>query len=191
MARERKFSTEDLFRETKKILLSQGFDRFTFSQLAERLQVSRGTIYKYYENKEELVTAYMIYEMNQFLHDLQEIETKQGFDEQFAFFMELIFSHYNIYHIMEIGQQIPMSTKRVKENKIQLDKLHLELYERMSHMIATGREEGKLRTDLPDGLILGYIFQSVAIPNHFDVPVDKWVWGIKELICHGIFLPNQ
>ena len=33
--------------------------------------------------------------------------------------------------------------------------------------INLGKKDGKLKEDLPDGLILGFIFQTIAIPNHY------------------------
>ena len=185
MARERKFSTAELFRETKRILLVRGYDAFTFSRLAEQLNVSRGTIYKYYENKDELITSYMIYEMKQFLVHLNEIERRKGFFAQFDFLLDLLFQNNNIDQLIEIGRQISASTKKVKENKEELRKLHLKIYDRLHQWIQLGRKEGVLKEEIPDELILGFIFQSVAIP-HREIPCEKWVKSIKEMICYGM-----
>ncbi len=51
MARERKFTDEELFKATKLLLIGDGYDAFTFSKLASMMEVSRGSIYKYYENR--------------------------------------------------------------------------------------------------------------------------------------------
>lgn len=80
MARERKFTEEELFVAVKHILLAQGYEGFTFSLLADRLEVSRGAIYKYYENKESLITQFMVYEMDQFIHELEKINQLNGYD---------------------------------------------------------------------------------------------------------------
>ena len=74
MARERKFSTDDLFQASKQLLLQHGYEGFTFSLLADQFDVCRA-LYKYYENKEELITDFMIYEMGKFLFELKEIKT--------------------------------------------------------------------------------------------------------------------
>ena len=42
MARERKFSLEELFQTTKQLLLDYGYEGFTFSLLADQLEVARG-----------------------------------------------------------------------------------------------------------------------------------------------------
>ncbi|MGG1675596.1 TetR/AcrR family transcriptional regulator [Neobacillus sp. NRS-1170] len=189
MARERKFSKDDLFQATEKLLLKHGYEGFTFSLLADDLDVSRGALYKYYENKEELITDFMLHEMEHFLTKLKEIELLDGFEAQFDFLLNLIFSYSDIQKMIKIGQQIPvMVNKKVKENKDLLDKLHLEMYQCLQNFLKLGKEEKKLNPSIPEALILGYIFQSVAIPNRFNIPHSVWVCSIKEMICHGMFI---
>jgi len=187
MARERKFSKEELFHETKELLLLHGYEGFSFSVLANHLKVSRGTIYKYYDNKEELVTSLMIHEMNQFLSDLREIEQYPGFDAQFDFLLEIILKKREIHHFIGINAQVPIGTNEsVKKNKEVLDKLHLDMYGYLQNFIQLGKNESKLKSHLANGLMLGFIFQSVAIPNHFGIPHSEWIQSIKEIISHGM-----
>ena len=142
MARERKFSIEDLFQQTKKLLLLQGYDGFTFSILAEQLDVSRGTLYKYYDNKDELITDYMIHEMEQFLTDLKEINDYNTFNEQFDFLLDLILQNTDIHHFISMNHQIKAdSSEKVKHNKEQLSKLHLDMYDYLQNFINTGKRE--------------------------------------------------
>jgi len=187
MARERKFSTNDLFQAAKQILLSHGYEGFTFSLLAEQLDISRGAIYKYFDNKEELITDYMVYEMNLFLTELTEIELHRGFEAQFNFLVNLIFKNSTIPPLIELGRRIPVNgNKKVKENIDKLEKLHLTMYQSLQSLIALGRREDKLQDSIPDALILGFIFQSIMIPNHFGIPQAEWVASIKEMIQHGM-----
>ncbi|MBP1950182.1 TetR/AcrR family transcriptional regulator [Virgibacillus litoralis] len=101
MARERKFSDKTLYNAAKHILLNNGYEGFTFSLLADELKVSRGALYKYYENKEELIMDYMIFEMNRFLAELKEINNYDRFDSQFDFLIKLMFKH--IKYIRYLG----------------------------------------------------------------------------------------
>ncbi|MBY0123703.1 TetR/AcrR family transcriptional regulator [Bacillus sp. S/N-304-OC-R1] len=191
MARERKFSIDELYKTTKELLLLHGYEGFTFSILADRLEVSRGTLYKYYENKEELITDYMLDEMDQFLLKLQKIEWHEGFEGQFNQLIELIFEHADIHKIIIIALQIPANiTEKVKLNKSKLDVMHLDMYKHLQGFINLGREEKKLKPHIADGLILGFIFQTIAIPNHFGIPHSEWVNSIKEIISHGMFSKN-
>ncbi len=187
MARERKFSTDDLFQEAQQILLDHGYEGFTFSLLAEQLEISRGALYKYYDNKEELITDYMLYEMNLFLSELKEIELHKGFEAQFDFLLDLIFKNSTIPHMIELGRRIPINgDQKVKENINKLEKLHLAMYQALQSFINLGRQEQKLHAAIPDPLILGFIFQSILIPNHFGIPYPDWIQSIKEIIRHGV-----
>lgn len=187
MARDRKFSTEDLYHATKHILLQQGYEGFNFSLLAERLDISRGAIYKYFDNREELVIHFMRYEMNLFLVELLEIEQYSTFDEKLTFLLDLIFKNPSVPRLIEIGQRIPINENiKVKEDFFKLEDLRLEMYKHLQGFIDLGREEQKLKPSIPDALILGFIFQSIMIPNHFDIPHSVWVQSLKEILCNGI-----
>lgn len=191
MARERRFTNEELFQLTKELLLLHGYEGFSFSLLADHLDVSRGTLYKYYVNKEELVTAYMIHEMNQFLIELRKIEQYSGFDAQFDYLMDIILKKSEIHRFIEMNAQIAIgSNESVRKNKEALDKLHIDMYGYLQSFIQLGKEESKLKPHLANGLMLGFIFQSVAIPNHFGIPHSEWIQSIKEIISHGMFVPK-
>ncbi|MDR7078556.1 AcrR family transcriptional regulator [Neobacillus niacini] len=187
MARERKFNTVELFHEAKQLLLQHGYDGFTFSLLADRMEVSRAALYKYYENKEELITDFMIYEMEEFLRDLKKMEELEGFEHQFDFLMELIFKKTEVHHLIEAAQQVLARIEHSIESKDKLKKLPLEMYKYLQGFILLGKKEGVLKNHLPDSLIIGFILQTVAIPNHFRIPQPEWVRSIKEMISQGMF----
>ena len=192
MARERKFSKQELFQQTKALLLHHHYEGFTFSLLAQQLQVSRGTLYKYYENKEELVTDFMLDEMEQFLISLKEIDRYDTFDAQFDFLLNLILHPTDIHKLIEMGRYIPFHINdKVMENKKKLDDLHLNMYHLLHNFIELGRKEEKLKPHLAEGLILGFIFQTVSIPNHFGIPRDEWIKSIMEIIRDGMFINNN
>ncbi|WP_071396522.1 TetR/AcrR family transcriptional regulator [Bacillus tuaregi] len=189
MARERKFSKDELYQLTKELLLHHGYEGFSFSLLADHLDVSRGAIYKYYKNKDELITDFMLHEMNQFLVELRKIEQYSGFDAQFDYLLEIILRKTEIHQLIGMSAQIPTEVnENVKRNKLELDKLHLDMYRYLQSFIQLGKDESRLKPHIANGLMLGFIFQSVAIPNHFGIPHSEWVQSIKEIISHGMFV---
>ncbi len=188
MARERKFTTEELYQATEELLLANNYEGFQISLVADHLHVSRGAIYKYFENKEELITEYMLFKMEQHLHELKEIHSIIGFHAQFDFLLHLMFKNPELHQLIEIGKRVPVHLNtKVKENIAKLESYHLKMYQYMQGFVQAGKNENLLNTNLPEPLILGYIFQSIAIPNHFGIPHDMWVGSIKKIICHGIF----
>jgi TetR/AcrR family transcriptional regulator, repressor of fatR-cypB operon len=187
MARERKFNTVELFHEAKQLLLLHGYDGFTFSLLADRMEVSRAALYKYYDNKEELITDFMVYEMEEFLLELKEIENLEGFEQQFDFLIDLIFKKTEVHELIRAAQQVMARMEAAVTNKEKLEKLPLDMYKFLQSFILLGKEEGKLKEHIPDGLIIGFILQTVAIPNHFGIPKGDWIHSIKEVISQGMF----
>ncbi|SET01359.1 transcriptional regulator, TetR family [Oceanobacillus limi] len=188
MARERKFSTVDLYQSTKHLLLEHGYDGFTFSMLANRLDISRGALYKYFENKEVLISEYMVFEMKKFMVQLHKIQEYKSFEEKFDYLIHLIFHDQEIHRLREIGLEIPRSPNtKVHENQEQLDQLHYEMYTSLQSFVELGKQEGIIKPSIPNGLFLGFIFQTIAIPNHENLPYSEWVSSIKEILRHGMF----
>lgn len=191
MARERKFSDEDLFLATKELLLDHGYEGFTFGLLAERLEVSRSALYKYFGNKEELIMEFMMYEMDQFMDKLGKIKEYDRFEDQFDYLLELMMSHSNISQLIEIGRHIPVNNQTLEEKNKKLDGLHVNMYQSLVGFVHLGKEEGKLKPHIPDSLIVGYIMQSFVIHNFAQIPHSEWVQSIKEIIREGMFINNS
>ena len=147
------------------------------------MDVSRAALYKYYD---ELIIDFMIYEMEEFLHDLKKIEELKGFEHQFDFLMELIFKKTEVHHLIEAAQQVLARIENSMDSKVKLEKLPLEMYKYLQGFILLGKKEGVLKSHLPDSLIIGFILQTVAIPNHFRVPQLEWLRSIKEIIRQGM-----
>lgn len=188
MARERKFSTAELYQATKELLLKRGYEGFSFSLLARKLDVSRGAIYKYYGNKDELLSEYMVVEMEHFIGRLQRINEHPSFNNQLDFLLDIILEDQEIHRLREYGFQIPHSTnKMIKKNKEKLNQLHLDMYRNLAGFVQLGKKENIIKASLPESLVLGYVFQAIDIPNHEFIPQEKWIALIKEIICHGIF----
>ncbi|QUG40337.1 TetR/AcrR family transcriptional regulator [Psychrobacillus sp. INOP01] len=188
MARERKFTDDELFKSTKLLLIEDGYDSFTFSKLASMMEVSRGSIYKYYENKDELISEFLMYEMNYFLQGFSELDKSGDFQTQFSLVINFIFRHSEIHQILEIIHQIPkQSSHRVVSNQTELNTYYINMYKQFQGLIEQGKKERVIKSHLSDAIILGMIFQTIAIPNHFGIPKDEWVASIKEILSEGMF----
>jgi AcrR family transcriptional regulator len=190
LARERKISLNELFAQTKQLLLEHGYEGFTFGLLAERLGVARSAIYKYFENKEELITTYMVNEMEEVFIKLEHIHVYPTFDEQFRFLLDFILYHNDLHEMISIGKRIPENHPKVQENKQRLAQFHKRMYEELEHLIKRGKQEGKIKPHLPNQVILGYIFQSVSVPHFPGISLAEWVESIREIIMYGVMNRN-
>ncbi|WP_077324198.1 TetR/AcrR family transcriptional regulator [Virgibacillus siamensis] len=188
MARERKFTKDDLFQAARDILLDFGYEGFTFSLLAEKLHISRGAIYKYYKNKDELVIDYMLFHMHHFMEDLKGMETYSSFKGQFDFLIEVLYKHSKIHQILRASHHIPAQTNQYTDkSKNRLDEMHHKLYAQLQTFLNKGRKENILKPQISDDLILVFIFQLVEVPNHSGISRGEWIDQVTEILRHGMF----
>lgn len=80
-----------MYQATNQLLLQYGYNGFHFGLLAEQLNVTRAALYKYFDNKDELITEYMVEEMERFLLDLQKMKEYPLFKDQLDYLLGVIF----------------------------------------------------------------------------------------------------
>ena len=188
MARERKFSTAELFRETERLLLSIGYEGFTVSLLADSLKISRAAIYKYYTNKDEVIFDFMIDKMTKLTNELQRLKEFHTFMEQLTTLLEIIFNSKDIHQVLGMAQMIEANgNEKIIQSKKVLEEQHYLMYAPLQTMIQLGKDEGLLNETIPNELLLSFIFGSIAIPNMNEMSKDQFLDAILQLVCHGIF----
>jgi AcrR family transcriptional regulator len=132
-----------LYQATASVLLEHGYNAFTFSLLADQMDVSRGVLYKYYENKDELISDYMIHEMERFLLQMNQIGEQASFMDQFEYLLDLIFKQGHIPKIIGISHRVFNSQdQKIQEQKIKLDAQRLEKNVNVTHV---SRSSGMIR----------------------------------------------
>ena len=187
LARERKFSTTEIFRETERLLLTVGYDGYTISLLAEALNVSRAAIYKYYTNKEELVVDFMLEHMTKMIQQFTAIDRTQSFTVQLDEVLNIVLESKDLHRIFSMAHVVDTKGKEDVVKKLaRLTQLHEEMYTPLQAMVDRGKEEGLLKESIPNAVILAFIFQSIDLPNHMHIPEEQFVQAIKTLVCSGI-----
>lgn len=187
LARERKFSTTEIFRETERLLLTVGYEGYTISLLAEALNVSRAAIYKYYTNKEQLVVDFMIEHMEKMIRRFESIDSTASFTAQLDEVLDIVLASKDLHRIFSMIHVVDAKGKEEIEKKmVCLNELHKEMYIPLQAMVNKGKEEGLLKKSIPNSLILAFIFQSIDLPNHMNIPEELFLKSIKTLVCSGI-----
>lgn len=188
MARERKFTTKDIFEVTKKLLLELGYERYNIGLVAEKLNVSRAAIYKYYTNKDELIVDFMIAEMDEMLEQFNTIEDTAPFEDQLNKIIDTIFASKDLHQILTFAHQIDAKENETIVQKLDLlNEQHLLLYKPLMQLIAKGKKDKKIHQNLPDSIMISFIFQSITIPNHMNEPKEVFFEAIRTLILNGLF----
>lgn len=192
MARGRKFTREDIFAETEKLLLKNGYEAFSISLVAESLKVSRSAIYKHYTNKEALILDFMVEEMRGFIDTLEGIKEHDGFRRQFRELVQIIFQSKDLHQVLGLAHMVPHhNDEGLMEKKQVLSQLHVAMYSPLLQLIELGKQEGIVTEEISSQLILSFLFQSIAIPNHLDMEAEAFIESIEKMICHGIFTNDK
>ncbi|WML39742.1 TetR/AcrR family transcriptional regulator [Neobacillus sp. OS1-2] len=187
MGRDRKFNTVDLFLCTKKLIIETGYEGFTIGQVAKQLHVSRAAIYKYYQNKDELLLDFMLEEMKNTLTSFSSIPEEFSFLDKINLLLQRIFLSKDLHLILGIQEVIPTNDAPLLDaKKNQLSLMHRELYKPLIHVVQQGKTEGHIDMDLPNEMLLGFIFQSISIPNHSGMDTEQVLEYTKKLILNGI-----
>lgn len=187
VGRERKFTTEEIFRETERLLLEVGYEGYTISLLAEALNVSRAAIYKYYTNKEELVVDFMLGHIVGIIEAFKNVDDTQSFQGQLDEVLDIVLASKDLHRILSLSQGI--DTKRnedIARKMERLHELHKEMYIPLYTMVNRGKEEGVLKEEIPNALIIAFIFQSIDLQNHMQIPEEIFTRSIKQLVRTGI-----
>ncbi|MFB6467281.1 TetR/AcrR family transcriptional regulator [Cytobacillus sp. Hz8] len=187
MGRDRKFNTVDLFLCTKKMIIQTGYEGFTIGQLAKQLNVTRAAIYKYYQNKDELLLDFMVEEMKNALASFSSLSKSLPFLEKINLLLQQIFTYKDLHMILGIQDVIPTKgNPQLEAKKEKLSHMHHELYKPLIHVVQQGKLEGYIAMDMPNELLLGFIFQSISIPNHSGMNAEQLLIFTKKLILNGI-----
>ncbi|WP_102693268.1 TetR/AcrR family transcriptional regulator [Rummeliibacillus pycnus] len=186
MGRDRKFSKIDLFVATKEQILLVGYDGFTISHLAGTLEVSRAAIYKQYTNKDELLIDFMLYEMEQCISDLQKVRQDGTFEQQLEDLLNRMSNFNEVHQILGMASLIQNVSEEVIQKKKQLSSMHGDLYAPLLRIVAKGKTEDYIASDMPEALVLAFIFQTIDIPRQQNLTNDELLQYIKRLILHGV-----
>ncbi|MFF2591149.1 TetR/AcrR family transcriptional regulator [Peribacillus butanolivorans] len=180
-------NTVDLFLCTKKLIIQTGYEGFTIGQLATQLDVTRSAIYKYYQNKDELLLDFMVEEMKNTLASFSSLSESLPFLEKINLLLQKIFTHKDLHLILGIQDVIPTKgDPQLEAKKNHLSLMHRELYKPLIHVVQQGKIEGFIEMDMPNELLLGFIFQSISIPNHSGMNAEQVLIYTKKLILNGI-----
>lgn len=191
MGREKKFSRLELWDATRTLILEVGYLGFTFSLLANRLDVSRAAIYKQFPNKEELIMDFMVDEMEYSIKLLQSINLSQSFDEQIEDLLIKMYSMKDVHQALSLASVIPVTSDKVREQKQKLSMMHRDLYAPLVSIIECGKKEGKIAPHRSSAILLGFVFQAIEVPNFERLSEEQLIKEIKQFILYGIIGNEQ
>ena len=186
MARNKKFTMQQLWEATKQLLLEVGYEAFTVSLLAESINVSRSAIYKYFPNKEELIVQFMLEKMEQTVASFSAMDATQSFDHLFKEMLNKIFASKDLHEILGYASKINNVSNVVIEKKEKLSTLHHEMFHTLLKVVAKGKEENVIAQNKDEFLILSFIFSTITVQNHSSLNERDFLCELEQFILYGI-----
>ena len=191
MPRKKKFTVEDLYRQTHLLLMKVGYDQFTFGLLADSLSVSRAAIYKYYSNKDTLISDYLTFEMKKLLEEFNQMEWSNDIEKHFNQLFVLIFDYNDIHHLSTVfTRQLSLKGEKMADAEGISKELHRQFFGHIQSFILSSQEQGFIKKNLPPSLIISIIFHSVMINDGSGLDHMERAEYIREILTHGMFQKN-
>ncbi|USG62478.1 TetR/AcrR family transcriptional regulator [Sneathiella marina] len=194
-----RMAPEDRMREievaARSVFSRRGYAAASISEIAEKAGIREGTIYKYYENKRDLllVVVQHWYEdlIAGFMESLADVEGTQ------AKFRTIIRNHIKAIKASPDLSRLFFTEVRGADDYHDsvLFELNRKYVRVLTDVIEEGMELGLLRADISTTLIRDVIFGGLEshasgfLANRSEFDVDKITKQLSELIWAGMALP--
>lgn len=166
-------STETILRETLALYKKMGIRAVTMDMIAEKLGISKRTLYEQFPNKNDLLNACLQLDMNEIKEKaIQELADSKNTIEKIVSFM--------FFHINTIKQYSPNFLYDLNKYYPELscqktDDFYSTMTNRIVDLIETGKKEKLIRTDINSEISAKLVLeQSKNINNETLFPIEKY-----------------
>jgi AcrR family transcriptional regulator len=195
--REKEQRRDDILEAAKKVFFEKGLSAATMDEIAEAVELSKGTLYLYFSSKEDLYLAVMMHGLRLLTEMFREVaehpaptlQKLVGFGDAYAKFSR----DHNNYFRMFLFLQTPQFHKQVSDAMTQ--SCHGENQKLWGHVISViqhGMNEGFIRPDL-NPVEVGIIFwsSSTALLSWIDTEAGQWQARHGIDLWHTLAVSNR
>lgn len=173
----------------------KGFERTTVDEIASCANVGKGTVYLYFDNKEEIFWAIIekgLLELEELLTDI--ITRSQDFQQQFYNLiyanLSYVEDHLDFYRLF-LKERLSVQLLRHEETSHLIREKHHRLHRRLAEFMQTGIDHGYLRPGNSEDYciaVTGIITHFAAYWIMFDSsqPLTTKTDFILDLVLSGI-----
>ncbi|MCT8310705.1 TetR/AcrR family transcriptional regulator [Tetragenococcus halophilus] len=149
MSKEKKFQlrNQKILTTAEKILKEKGYYYFKISDISEKLEIAKGTIYNHYDSKEDLLFAVIYPKLQELRDSLQKISLSDlPFKQQIqqAVRIALESDYHQFLKLTYSDMAVLFQEKSQKEMTI----VQEEIIQAFEKILVVGNNEGILRKDL-------------------------------------------
>ena len=150
--REREQRRQQIMQAGSDLFLAQGFSNTTMEQIANQVEISRGTLYLYFENKDDLIINIIIEAMNVFINLMKEnIKPEDNTEKQlqsignsYLAFHDKYRSYFKLMNFMDnekLHKEVNIQSKQIFEKSE-------EIWTIIVNILRNGIDAGFIRDDI-------------------------------------------
>lgn len=152
--RERELRRKQILKAAEKIITRKGMQNLTMDEIAESCELSKGTLYLYFKNKEELIISILIMTLDTFIRIMEGNLKKQStFQERIRCLGESYLEFYKKYPAQfKIMNHNPEQHPEMQHTALELEKelmgRNAKLWSIVENVIREGMDLGLIRKDI-------------------------------------------
>ena len=193
--RAREDRVDDILSAAVAVFVDKGFENAAVSEIAARIGVVEGTIYKYFDSKRELLLRVLEHWYEQMFGDYaKDLAGLSGAHQRLRF---LIWRH-----LRTVKEQPQLCKLMFREFRSEMDYHGSELHamnrrytQFLVDAIQEGVQSGEFRKDIPLPLIRDMVYGGIEhhawsyLCGRGDIDIDRLTDQIMRLLCQGIKTP--
>ncbi|UYP44203.1 hypothetical protein NEF87_000488 [Candidatus Lokiarchaeum ossiferum] len=203
--REKIQRTNEILTSAEKLFFKKGYDDVSVEEIAKDVELSKGTIYLYFKNKQSLYFAIINKGLVKLLEVFQSVRNHEktgylrimGIVKGFAEYMHDYGKYYNLNYALKGQQILEMLDNNIIDNADEYNSLTSELFQILQESVELGINDGTLRQDLDPvqtTILLGSIIEAIVhIPyekqvllSHLNVTKETYIKHSIDVMMHGI-----
>lgn len=175
-----------------KVIARHGYHHAQVAKIAREADVADGTIYLYFENKDDILTSLFREKMGRFIREVEQtLESVQSPAEQLKTLVEMHLRHLEADPELAIVTQIELRQSNPLVRKVigRILKNYLNVIDRI---VASGQESGvfqrRIDVKIARKMIFGTLDETVTswIMNGRKYSLTSMAGAIHDLFLHGL-----
>ncbi len=184
--REKAAHRQEILDAAIKVFAKKGFYEATLDEVAQEAEFSKGAIYLYFSNKEDLLSTIVSDSLEEWTEFYKSTITgKESFREEltamFNSVAERIFSHPELFTLLSV-QHASLFNALSREKRNEACKIHNKIWESFNERVKIAIENEELR-DLPPKAIEGMVHGSLDAMVH-----NRWDFITLNELKNGIVI---
>ena len=168
---------------TIRVLRDRGLSGLKVEEVAKQAEVGKGTVYLYFEDKQDLLKALVEYHTQRFYADAAEITAA---DRPFRERLERLLERRLAFVDEWRGLWAAVAREaNPKSQKAWLTSLHQNYQEILERFLASGITSGELRRDL-DVVLTAAALAALGCSPQLDFPREPYVRQLAEVFMKGV-----